>query len=41
MVVFLLFEIISLAVPIGYIGVVNFFPGLSLIKLGREGIIGQ
>jgi P-type E1-E2 ATPase len=41
MIIFLLFEIISLAVPIGYIGVVNFFPGLSLIKLGMEGISGQ
>ena len=40
-IIFLLFEIISLAVPIGYIGVVNFFPGLSLIKLDMEGIYGQ
>jgi cation-transporting P-type ATPase 13A2 len=40
-VIFLLFEIVSLAVPIGYIGVVNFFPGLSLIRLSYEGILGQ
>jgi cation-transporting P-type ATPase 13A2 len=40
-IVFLFFEIVSLAVPVGYIGVLNFFPGMSLIRLDLSAIYGK
>ena len=40
-IVFLFFEIVSLAVPVGYVGVVNLLPGLSLLWLDRQGIYGK
>lgn len=40
-IVFLFFQIVSLAVPVGYIGVLNFFPGMSLIRLDLSAIYGK
>lgn len=40
-IILVLFELVSLAVPIGFIGVVSLFPGVSLLKLDFQGIIGQ
>ena len=35
-IVFLFFLIVSLAVPVGYIGVLNLYPGMSLIRLDMK-----
>ncbi len=40
-IVFLFFEIVSLAVPVGYVGVVNLLPGLSLLRLDKQDIYGK
>lgn len=40
-IVFLFFEIVSLAVPVGYIGVLNLYPGMSLIRLDMKQIYGK